>query len=139
MCRYRVNQHLASLVVLDSVTINKSSHGISYLVNFRETKSDVKYIDTVKSTTQQVHVFKSNRMFGTNSKRLLKLIANDHQIPNKRREYKILELKYGNIKLLGKTKYNQVKLVFAVFASAILYHVSIKLYLANLSQSVSNS
>ena len=76
-------------------------------------------------------------MFGTNSKRLLKLIANDHQIPNKRREYKILELKYGNIKLLGKTKYNQVKLVFAVFASAILYHVSIKLYILSKLEPIS--
>ena len=67
-------------------------------------------------------------MFGTNCKRLLKLIAKDDQIPNKRREYKILELKYGNTKLLGKTKYNRVKLVFAVFVPAILYQVSIKLY-----------
>ena len=67
-------------------------------------------------------------MFGTNCKRLLKLIGKNRQIPNKQREYKILELKYGNIKLLGKTKYNQVKLVFAVFVSAILYQVSIKLY-----------
>ena len=31
---------------------------------------------------------------------------------------KITDLKYGNIKLLENTKYNQVKLVFAVFASA---------------------
>ena len=67
-------------------------------------------------------------MFGTNCKRLLKLIGKNRQIPNKQRECKILELKYGNIKLLGKTKYNQVKLVFAVFVSAILYQVSIKLY-----------
>ena len=44
------------------------------------------------------------------------------------RVIEILELKYGNAKLLGNTKYNQVKLVFAVFVSPFLYQVSIKLY-----------
>ena len=44
------------------------------------------------------------------------------------RVIEILELKYGNTKLLGNTKYNQVKLVFAVFVSPFLYQVSIKLY-----------
>ena len=34
---------------------------------------------------------------------------------------KIFELKYGNTKLLGNTKHNQVKLVLAVFVSAYLY------------------
>ena len=38
------------------------------------------------------------------------------------------ELKYGNTKLLGNTKHNQVKLVPAVFLSAYLYQYSIKLY-----------
>ena len=47
-----------------------------------------------------------------------KLIAKDHQIPNKWTEYKILELKGGNIKLSNVLKYNQVKLVLAVFASS---------------------
>ena len=41
---------------------------------------------------------------------------------------KIFELKYGNTKLLGNTKQNQVKLVLAVFVSAYLYQYSIKLY-----------
>ena len=40
------------------------------------------------------------------------------------------ELKYGNTKLLRNTKYNQVELVLAIFVSAILYQVSIKLYLS---------
>ena len=40
----------------------------------------------------------------------------------------ITELKYGNTKLLGNTKHNQVKLVLAVFVSANLYQCSIKLY-----------
>ena len=41
---------------------------------------------------------------------------------------KIFELKYGNTKLLGNTKHNQVKLVLAVFLSAYFYQYSIKLY-----------
>ena len=57
-----------------------------------------------------------------------KLIAKDHQIPNKWTDYKIFELKYGNTKVLGNTKHNQVKLVLAVFVSACLYQYSIKLY-----------
>ena len=43
-------------------------------------------------------------MFGTKHSKIL----------NKWTEYQILELKYGNTKLLGSTKYNLVKLVFAV-------------------------
>ena len=62
-------------------------------------------------------------MFGTKHS-----IAKDHWISNKWTEYKIFEFKYENTKLLGKTKYNQVKLVLAVFASAYLFQVSIKLY-----------
>ena len=57
-----------------------------------------------------------------------KSIAKDHQIPNKWTDYKIFELNYGNTKLLGNTKHNQVKLVFAVFFSAYLCQYSIKLY-----------
>ena len=45
-----------------------------------------------------------------------KSITKDHQIPNKWTDYKIFELKFGNTKLLGNTKYNQVKLVLAVFS-----------------------
>ena len=47
---------------------------------------------------------------------------------------KIRELKYGNTKLLGNTKYNQVvfayniKLVFAFFVFFFLCLVGIKLY-----------
>ena len=67
-------------------------------------------------------------MFGTKHSKILNSISKDHQMPNKWTEYKIFKLKYGNIKLLGNTKYNQVKLVLAVFASAFLYQVNIKLY-----------
>ena len=66
-------------------------------------------------------------MFGTKYSKT-KSIAKDHQIPNKWTDYKIFELKYGNTKLLGNTKHNQVKLVLAVFVSAYLYQYSIKLY-----------
>ena len=52
----------------------------------------------------------------------------DYHIQNKWTDYKIFELKYGNAKLLGNTKHNQVKLVLAVFLSAYLYQYSIKLY-----------
>ena len=40
----------------------------------------------------------------------------DYHIHSKWTDYKIFELKYGNTKLLGTTKHNQVKLVLAVFA-----------------------
>ena len=66
-----------------------------------------------------------------------KLIAKDHWIPSKWTEYKIFELKYGNTKLWGNTKYIQVKLVYADFASVFLYQVSIKLYYARSIQLVS--
>ena len=35
----------------------------------------------------------------------------------------MFELKYGNTKQLGNTKYNQVNLVLGVFVSAFLYQV----------------
>ena len=57
-----------------------------------------------------------------------KSIGKDHLILNKWTEYKIFELRYWNTKQLGNTKYNQLKIVLAVFASAYLYLVSIKLY-----------
>ena len=60
-------------------------------------------------------------MFGTKHSKILKLITKDHQILNKWTEYKTLQLKYGNTKLLGNTKHDQVKLVFAVFVSPFLY------------------
>ena len=52
----------------------------------------------------------------------------DHEIPNKWTDYKLFELKYGNTKLLGITRHNQVKLVLAAFVSVYLYQYSIKLY-----------
>ena len=60
------------------------------------------------------------------------MIAKDHQIPKKWTDYKIFELKYGNTKLIGNTKHNQVKLILAVFVSAYLYqkHNPVKLVLA---------
>ena len=54
----------------------------------------------------------SNKTFENN------LIAKDHQIPNKSTECKIRKLKGGNIKLSNVLKYNQVKLVLAIFASS---------------------
>ena len=52
----------------------------------------------------------------------------NYHIQNKWTDYKIFLLKYGNTKLLGNTKHNQVKLVVAVFFSAYLYQYSIKYY-----------
>ena len=57
MRRYRVNQQLIAVKLYKN-----SSHGTYYCENFSESKFDV---NTVKSTTQQVRVFRSNRMFGT--------------------------------------------------------------------------
>ena len=54
-----------------------------------------------------------------------KLIAKDHQIPNKWTDYKIFELKYGTTKLLGNTKHNQVKLVLAVFFLLICANIAL--------------
>ena len=54
-------------------------------------------------------------MFGTKHSKILKLIAKDHQIRNKWTEYKILELKYENTKLLGNTKYNPIKYLQFLF------------------------
>ena len=48
--------------------------------------------------------------------------------PNKWTDYKIFELTYGNTKLLGNAKHNQIKLILAVFISAYLYQYSIQLY-----------
>ena len=45
-----------------------------------------------------------------------KSITEDHRIQNKWTEYKIFDLKYGNRKLFNVWKYNQVRLVIAVFA-----------------------
>ena len=56
MNRYRVNQHL---IVLNFSRI------IYYCKSVAESTLDVKYVNAVKPTTQQVCVFKSNRMFGT--------------------------------------------------------------------------
>ena len=67
----------------------------------KESKYDAKIvINTVKSTAQQVFVFKSNRMFGTKYSKTNQL-QKFHQVPNKCIEYKIFELKYGNTKLLN--------------------------------------
>ena len=52
MCRYRVNQ-------------NNSSHLIYCSENLTKPKFYVNYINTLKSTTYQVRIFKSNRIFGT--------------------------------------------------------------------------
>ena len=43
----------------------KSSHKICYHESFIESKFDAKFVNTVKSATYQVCVFKSNQMFGT--------------------------------------------------------------------------
>ena len=50
---------------------------------------------------------------------------------------KIFELKYGNTKLLGNRKHNQVKLVLRVLLFAYLYQYNIKSYQASQIQLVS--
>ena len=79
-----------------------------------------------------MRVLKSNPILGTKHSKTNQLQSTieykDYRLPNKWTENKILELKYGNTKLLGNTKYNQVKLIVAVFASAYLYQISNKLY-----------
>ena len=49
-----------------------SSHGIYYYESFTESTFDVKYVNTVKSTTYQGLLFKSNECLERN---ILKLIA----------------------------------------------------------------
>ena len=60
-------------------------------------------------------------MFGTKHPKKIdcKRPSNTKQ-PNKWTEYKIFKLKYGNAKLSNVLKYNQVKLVLAVFTSNYL-------------------
>ena len=55
----------ATLIVpkLDSVSINKFLVKICYCESFIESKFDAKFVNTGKSTTYEVCVFKSNRMF----------------------------------------------------------------------------
>ena len=64
-------------------------------------------------------------MFGTKHSKTNRL---QKTIKYQTNEQKIFELKYGNTKLLGNTKHNQVKLVLAVFVSAYLYQCIIKSY-----------
>ena len=52
MSTYRVNQHLLS---------------------FTKSKFDIKYVNTVKLTTEKVYVFKSNRMFGIKHSKINRL------------------------------------------------------------------
>ena len=52
----------------------------------------------------------------------------DYQVQSKWTDYKTFGLRYGNTKLLGNTKHNQVNLVLAIFLSAYWYQYSIKLY-----------
>ena len=67
-------------------------------------------------------------MFGTKHLKIPKSAVKAHQTPNKWTEYKILELKYGNTKLLRNIKYNKVKLVLAVFASPFVFQISNEFY-----------
>ena len=62
-------------------------------------------------------------------RKYLKCIAKDHQIrTNKQSTNQSTRIEIWKYKTDGNTKYNQVKLVFAVFAFDSLYQVSIKLY-----------
>ena len=107
MCRYRINQHLMVLK-LDRVSINKSLASESVTLKVSQ------YLNMMQNMSNGW-----GKTFGNKS------IAKDHQIPNKWTDYKIFELKYGNTKLLGNTKHNQVKLVLAVFVSAICTNIAL--------------
>ena len=50
MCWYRINQHLRNSSKFIQC-FNHSSDGIYYCDNFKESKSEVKIANTVKSTT----------------------------------------------------------------------------------------
>ena len=67
-------------------------------------------------------------MLGTKHSKIPTSTVKAHQTPNKWTEYKILELKYGNTKLLRNIKYNKVNLVLAVFASTFVFQISNKFY-----------
>ena len=60
----RVNQHLIDLN-LYSVSIINISVSTYYCESSTESKFDVKFVNTVKSTTYQVRIFKINQIFGT--------------------------------------------------------------------------
>ena len=84
--------------MLDSVSINKILSRICYFVSFTESKFDLNYISTVKSTTSLVHVFKSNRMFETKHSKILKSTAKYHQIPKKNNRVRNTRIKIWKYK-----------------------------------------
>ena len=94
MCKYRVDQHLIVLN-LYSVSINKIQvTEFYYCEHFTESKFDVKYTNTVKS----------------------KVIECLEQSIRKQMN------REQNIRIeVWKCKYNQVRLVFATFASTCLW------------------
>ena len=105
----------------NSMSINKSlvTEFVTVKVSQNLSKFDVIYCIS-KQRNQHLSRYMFSKLIECFEKsiRIPKSIVKDHQIPNKWIDCKILEVKYGNTKLLGNTEYNQEKLVLAVFASA---------------------
>ena len=102
------------------VSINKSLVTEFVTVKISQNLSGFDVITVYQHRNQQLSRYIFSKLIECFEKsiRIPKSIVKDHQIPNKWIDCKILEVKYGNTKLLGNTEYNQEKLTLAVFASA---------------------
>ena len=105
MCKYRVDQHLIVLN-LYSVSINKIQvTEFYYCEHFTESKFDVKYTNTVKS-----------KVIECLEQSIRKQIDCERSSSRKQMN------REQNIRIeVWKCKYNQVRLVFATFASTCLW------------------
>ena len=77
--------------------------------------------------SKRVQILKTEYKYGQYCTPLIQSDCRYFLVLNKWVDYKIFELKYGNVKVVGNTKHNQVNLVLAVFLSAYMYQYSIKL------------
>ena len=105
MCKYRVDQHLIVLN-LYCVSINKIQvTEFYYCEHFTESKFDVKYTNTVKS-----------KVIECLEQSIRKQIDCERSSSRKQMN------REQNIRIeVWKCKYNQVRLVFATFASTCLW------------------
>ena len=115
MYRYRVKQQLIVLK-LNSVSVNKILVPRFVTVKVSQNLNLMQSMST--QWNQQFSRYVFLKVIECLEQNIRKQIdCRDYRIPNKWTEYKIFKLKCGNIKFSHILKYNQVKLVLAVFAS----------------------
>ena len=115
MCKYRVKQDLILNSSKVRVSINKNLVTKFVTVKVSQNLNLMQSLST--QWNQQLIRYVFSRVIECLEQKFQnKLIAKDHRIPDKWSEYRIFILKCRNIKLWNVLKYNQVKLVLAVFA-----------------------